>query len=289
LPFQKISIKLKILLSPAGTEQVTLEKKEPSCIQKTEEPESIRIRSNILAVYQFLDRQGDDVLKKVFDKFAELEISPANETIHKSASKDDGAMSESKLTHEAFIRTDGLQNALLELGVPMEKEKVKDLMVAMDLDENGGLDFEEFKRAVQQPPTQLEQWASMLPLAGMLAKSLPVSSWQGDQPLRDFSRFCDDEIDATVDAFSEGLRRLLIKARATATRMFDSVDKKASEAAKESASGASAVSKFTTFKMSTGNVSEYFEGLSSRIGTLLRPFVNDILAASCNGIVDYHF
>ena len=167
-----------------------------------------------------------------------------------------------------LIRTvDGLQRALLELDAPMERVKVEELMVVMDLDENGGLDFEEFKRAVAQPATQLEQWASMLPLAGILARSLPVSGGQGDQPLRDFSRLREDQIDAAVQAFGVGLTRLLLEEKATLRQMFDKVDRKASEAAKDSAGGVSAASKFKTFKMSTGKVAEYHEGLSSRIGT----------------------
>ena len=151
----------------------------------------------------------------------------------------------------------------------MKRDKAEELMVAMDLDENGGLDFEEFKRALQQQPTQLEQWAGMLPLAGMLARSLPVSSGQGDQPLRDFSRLADVEIDAAVEVFSTGLKLLLSTARASTRQMFDSMDKKAFEAAKDLADGVSAVSKYKTFKMSTGTVADYHEGLSSRIGMYL--------------------
>jgi hypothetical protein len=148
----------------------------------------------------------------------------------------------------------------------MKRDKAEELMVMMDLDENGGLDFEEFKRALQQQPTQLEQWAGMLPLAGMLARSLPVSSGQGDQPLRDFGRLADVEIDAAVEVFSKGLKLLLSTARASTRQMFDSMDKKAFEAAKDLADGVSAVSKYKTFTMSTGKVADYHEGLSSRIG-----------------------
>ncbi len=167
---------------------------------------------------------------------------------------------------KAAIRTDGLQAALLELGVRMDRENVNRLMVLMDLDEKGCLNFEEFKRAVQQPPTQLEQWASMLPLAGLLARSLPVNDGPGDQPLRDFSRLGDSEINTAVVVFGEALRQLLVKARSTSRQIFESMDKKASEAAKDLADGVSAISKFKTFKMSTGKVAEYHEDLSSRIG-----------------------
>ena len=106
----------------------------------------------------------------------------------------------------------------------------------------------------------------MLPLAGILARCLPISDGQGDQPLRDFSRLGEDGIDTAVEVFSEGLKLLLSTARASTRQMFDSMDKKAFEAAKDLADGVSAVSKYKTFKMSTGKVADYHEGLSSRIG-----------------------
>ena len=221
----------------------------------------------ISAVHQYLDRQGDSFLKGIFDKYAESCSGDTN--VPEPSPTGDRLDLKIKPTIEEIIKTDGLQHALLELGVQMEKGKADELMLMMDLDENGGLDFEEFKRAVQQPPTQLEQWASMLPLSGMLAKSLPVSGGQGDQPLRDFSRLDENEINAAVEVFSEGLRRLLMQAKDTTKQMFDTVDQKALEAAKDSADGASAVSKFKTFKMRTGKVGEYHEGLFSRIGKMI--------------------
>jgi hypothetical protein len=198
----------------------------------------------ISAVHDYLDRQGDFFLKGVFDEFSERSSSST----------------------ETLIRADRLHDALLKLDIHVSREKEEELMAIMDLDVNGGLDYDEFKRAVAQPPTQLEQWASMLPLAGLLARSLPIRGGQGDQPLRDFSRLRVDEIDTAVDAFRVGLRRLLLEAKTTTKQMFDNVDKKASEAAKDSAGGISAVSKFKSFKMSTGKIADYYEGLISRIG-----------------------
>ena len=197
--------------------------------------------AGISAVNQYLDQQGDSFLKGVFDKFADVSI----------------LIPGSKPT----IKTEGLQHALLELGVHMAREKVEALVTAMDIDESGSLDFEEFKLAVQQQPTQLEQWASMLPLAGMLARSLPVSGGQGDISLREFSKLEENEVNTAVEVFSEGLRRLLMQAKDTLRQMFNNVDKRASEAEN------SAVAKFKSFKMSTGKVADYHRGLSSRIGT----------------------
>jgi hypothetical protein len=219
----------------------------------------------VSAVKKYLEKQGDNFLKGVFDKFAERSTGTGDDYFLEPP--DNGSISGSTLKFKALVKTDGLQAALLELGVHLKREKVEELMTLMDLDENGGLDFEEFKRAVQQqPPTELEQWAGMLPLAGMLARSLPVSGGPGDQPLRDFSRLGDDDLDTAVQVFSEGLKLLLSSARASSRQMFDSTDKKALEAAKDLADGVSAASKFKTFKMITGTVEDYHNGLTSRIG-----------------------
>jgi hypothetical protein len=219
-------------------------------------------------VLQYLERQGETSFKSVFAKFA-VDSHP----IIEEWNFDDGSISVAQPNLEPCIRADGLQAALLELGVHVDSSKVDEVMLMMDLDENGGLDFEEFKRAVQQQPMALEQWASMLPLAGMLARSLPVSGGLGDQALRDFSRLRDNEIDIAVGVFGKGLKMLLSAARASARQMFENTDKKASEAAKDLAVGVSAVSKCKTFKMRTGTVDEYHKGLVSRIGLFQLPLL----------------
>ena len=175
------------------------------------------------AVREYLEKQGDSVLKKLFTRYA----------------------TKTSAHSEALIKAGGLQNALSELGVTMELNKVETLMERMDLDENGGLDYEEFKRAAIQPPTQLEQWASMLPIAGLLARSLPVSAGPGDQPLRDFSRLDEDTISTAVDVFSWGLKRLLLREQAILMQVFKNVDEKATAAKDEAVS---VVTKFKTFK-----------------------------------------
>ena len=205
--------------------------------------------SLITAVHQFLDRQEDSLYRNVFDHFKDMP--------------------------SGTLSTDGLRRAMHSLGVPVLRKGAEELMAVMDLDENGVLDYEEFKRAVAQPLTQLEQWASMLPLAGLLASSLPISSGHGDQPLRDLSRLSEDQIDAAVEAFRGGLTRLLMDAKTKLRQMFQDADRKAHDAAQDLASGVSVVSKFKTFKMSTGTVADYHDHLSSRIGKFRLTWVSN--------------
>jgi hypothetical protein len=201
------------MCSCSGTEQVPLDKiSHTSAVEST-----ARLRSKSLdlisAVHQYLDRQGDTFssLREIFVKYAASCSVSVGDTAQEQSHRDDGLDPGSKSKLKEIMKIDGLQHALLELGVPMEKTEAYKLMLKMDLDEKGVLDFEEFKRAVEQPSSQLEQWASMLPLAGILARSLPVSGEQNDKPLRDFSKLGEDEINTAVEVFSEGLKLLLMQ------------------------------------------------------------------------------
>ncbi len=210
----------------------------------------------------YLERQGHDFMQRVFNQYAELESVPVDTADSLSFPVGDGA--KSKLV--AMLKPSGLQKALQELGVQMDSDAVGKLFVSMDLDENGGLDFEEFKRAVQQPVTPLEQWVAMLPINGMLSRSFPVCGGPGDQVLRSISKLGADEIHATVDVFSRALLGLLLEARSNLQQMFRRIDEKAAEAAKGSGG---AVAKFKTFKMRTGTVEDYVGGISGRVGEYL--------------------
>jgi hypothetical protein len=214
-------------------------------------------------VRQYLERQGHGFLQRVFNQYAELESVLVDATDSISSSEGNGS---AKSKHVAMIKPAGLQKALQASGVQMDPDKVEKLFVSMDLDENGGLDFEEFKRAVQQPATPLEQWVAMLPINGMLSRSFPVCDGPGDQVLRSVSKLSDDEIHATVDVFSRALQGLLLEARSNLQQMFGRVDQKVAEAATGSDG---AVAKFKTFKMRTGTVADYIEGISGRVGKFL--------------------
>jgi hypothetical protein len=213
-----------------------------------------------LDVRVYLERQGHDFLQRLFNQFAELVSMPGDTSLLEG-------LGNSKSKIKAMLKPTGLQKALLELGVQMDYGQVEKLFASNDLDDKGGLDFEEFKRAVLQPATPLEQWVAMLPINGMLARSFPIRDGPGDQTLRNVSRLGTDGIHATVDAFSAALRRVLLEAQVNLQQMFGRVDDKAAEAAMEGA--VTAVSKFKTFKMSTGTVKDYVEGISSRVGMYL--------------------
>ncbi len=165
------------------------------------------------------------------------------------------------------VLANGLERAILELGVHMDKEKADNLRVSMDLEGRGGLDFEEFKQAILQPPTEVEQWICTLPLSGLLTSCLPVHNCKGDQPLRNFSTLDVATLDAVVEAFSGAARLLLAEAQTRLKAMFAELDAKAAAGASDASGGAPCVSsKFSTFDTDTGDAEDYHAGLASRIG-----------------------
>jgi hypothetical protein len=131
-------------------------------------------------------------------------------------------------------------------------------MVMTDVDKNGGLDFEEFRRALMKPPTKLEQWVGTLPLASMLASCFILP--EGDQ-LHEVSRLSIENLTDIAEAYAYGLKKVLVDSQSNLKETLENMEAKA----KENAGGES--SKFKTFKMSTGSVPHYIEGLIGRIGT----------------------
>jgi Ca2+-binding EF-hand superfamily protein len=60
--------------------------------------------------------------------------------------------------------------ALQELDIRVPPDKLQQLFKEADIDQDGGLDLEEFRRVIARP-TELEQWCSTLPTrqaAGLL-------------------------------------------------------------------------------------------------------------------------
>jgi hypothetical protein len=231
----------------AENEPIQLDKKSKFCESKKQND------CLVSAVLRFLEWRADSLIT-VFDEFSEnCEGTPV-------------------------IRAHRLKDALSDIYRRAERDISVERMPIADCHESGGLNLQEFRRAVELSwqPTQLELWASMLPLSTILAKSLPVYDVKGDKPLRDVSTLSDDAIDAAVDAFSQGLKKLLPTERDVLKKMFDSAEVKASEEASEEASdltvGVSVVSKFKTYRMNTGTVDDFFHGLSSKIGTRFTNF-----------------
>ncbi len=162
-----------------------------------------------------------------------------------------------------IVVNDGLRGALGELGIMISDKEGEDIIKILDVDGSGGLDWAEFKAAIQKPPCQLDQWVDTLPLSDLLARCLQVVIPDPDKDqLREMSRLSAENVEAAAKAASQGLKLLLTEAQAKLKQVFARMDAKAREP-----DGGSA-GKFTTYKMSTGFVNQYFEGLVGRVGKL---------------------
>ena len=151
----------------------------------------------------------------------------------------------------------GLHSALEELGIQIKLEEVEAIILIADLGKNGGLDFEEFQCTVRNPQTKLHQWIETLPLAALLASCFILP--EGDQ-LHEITLLTSDNLDAIADAFTQGLKKILADSQIQLRKIIQNMEIKAK--AKEGGES----SKFKTFKMSAGVVSDYVQGLSGRIG-----------------------
>jgi hypothetical protein len=161
--------------------------------------------------------------------------------------------------HTNLISISALPGALIDLGISLTTEEISVLFETSDTDENGGLDEQEFTKAVKYPG-KVEQWADSLPLSKLLAHCLSFRFKEGDDPLREVSRLSSAELRASANAFGESVETILGDAVGELKKCYAEMDRMAAESA------SSASSKFQTFKMSSGSVEDFHSGLQGRVG-----------------------
>jgi hypothetical protein len=151
------------------------------------------------------------------------------------------------------------KSSLAEFGIDLENdEAVTSLFNLMDVNNDCGLDRDEFERAIQTP-TKLEQWTATIPVHQLLASCLSVQS--GIDPLRRVSRLDSSEKEEVEQVFFRGFQRLFTEYSEKLQHLYFHMDKKASEQSQGLAS------KFT-FVPSSGGIEDFHEGLKSRVGKL---------------------
>jgi hypothetical protein len=141
----------------------------------------------------------------------------------------------------------------------LNAEEISVLFETSDVDENGGLDEQEFTKAVMYPG-KVEQWADGLPLSKLLAHCLSSTFKEGEDPLREVSRMSSDELRASAKAFGEGVETILGDAVDELRKCYAEMDRMAAT------SSTSSGSKFQTIKMSSGSVDDFHSGLQGRVG-----------------------
>jgi Ca2+-binding EF-hand superfamily protein len=152
-----------------------------------------------------------------------------------------------------------LRLALIDLDVHVSEAEVTQFIQTMDLNNDGGLDFQEFLNVIDKP-TPVELWARSLPLAELIASAMPRNGGENKDSLRCLSRITPAELEASCMVLVEGLKKLLEEQIEALKKSFETLDQ-------SSASGSSeAAKKFQVITMSVGNIGNFHEGLAARIG-----------------------
>jgi hypothetical protein len=209
-----------------GTEQ---ENAGAASLSKTHQKHDV-LEQVQTSVRTFLRSQNEDSVQQIF-----LKYSDANSHL---------------------LKTDELQAALKEFNINLTAEEVADVMLSMDINNDGGLDLMEFKRALCQPSTQVEQFVRTLPVSGMLASCLATHG--GAEPLKALCDLPRDELKDRVQVFVPIFLQEVLEPE------LDKLKKllKAHEDEQAALSG----SKFSGFSMNAGSVRDFYDGPYKRIG-----------------------
>ena len=180
----------------------------------------------------------------------------------RNASHVETVFDQHKDMHTHLISISALPGALEDLGIRLTAEEVSVLFDTSDADENGGLDLQDFMRAIKYPG-KVEQWADSLPLSRLLAHCLSFK--EGDDPLREVSRLSSDELRASANAYGESVQTILADALGELKKCFAEMDRMAASEAS---------SKFQIFRMSSGSVEDFHSGLHGRVGENSAPAID---------------
>ena len=100
-------------------------------------------------------------------------------------------------------------HALKEMGIEIMPENDAQLFREADIDEDGGIDIDEFYRVIDQP-SELEQWSSTLPLSKLLgfcleaaiARTLAGSPDTPPDPIRRLPSLSPQDIESVAEEFA---------------------------------------------------------------------------------------
>jgi hypothetical protein len=153
---------------------------EGSCTAEGTFPPGLldELRSQMDAGFQ---RRNEQFLQEVFNKH----VSPGS----------------------AGLSKESLGQALIDLGMKcVSTSDVDELFYTLDLNSDGWISWSEFL-AVTSKPSKIQEWASTLPLAELLADCMP--SKDETDPMRSLSKIGAADMRAISACFSEGLIKLL--------------------------------------------------------------------------------
>ena len=188
--------------------------------------ETDKVRNRIHAG---LNRRNDEFLQEYFDRKV-------------------GEYGTSTLNRQQFT------SALEELGVRMNEDDVSIVFRTADLNSDGVLHLEEFKKAVRFPST-IEQFISTLPITQVFADAMPDET-DTESRLRRFSRISEKQVDEICEVIMPFLGKMIKEAVKETQVSFAAMDK----------SSASNIKFTLPDEMPSGTVGDFHRGLTARIG-----------------------
>jgi hypothetical protein len=120
---------------------------------------------------------------------------------------------------------------------------------------SGGLDLRGFKAAVSIS-SPIAQWASTLPIAEIIADSLPI--YRSQDPLRELSQIENDQLEISFTAMLEGLKKLFHGQIDHLAKSMDAWDQISQDSTLST--------KFQIENMTAGKIGDFYGGLASRTG-----------------------
>ena len=164
------------------------------------------------------------------------------------------------------ILKENLKAALEEFFFEVRSDMVENIFSTRDVNDDGYLDFQEFKMAVQEP-SAIEEWtSSSFSLSGLAAAALaPIidmhPEFKDKEPLRAISLCSDDHLRTARGAVMEGLLKVMTSRVLDLKTSFEAMDNKAVRMKEDVEQ-----SKFSVGTMSCGDIPSFFEGLGERVG-----------------------
>jgi hypothetical protein len=162
-----------------------------------------------------------------------------------------------KDTAKNLILSSSLGQALRALDVHVDEKEIDDLLKSKDLNDDGGLDLQEFSAFVGTP-SPIEEWVNNLPLSQIVADALPrqVGRPTKDQ-LRHLCKTTPRQLEESCEVIKETLLKTLQEELAHLKQAFVKLDSQAA---------ANSNSKFQMITMNAGSITDFHVGLASRIG-----------------------
>ena len=196
-----------------------------------------------------MDSTREKIRKQVNEGFKRRSIQFVQETFdsHKDKVKE-------------VILAPSLGRALRDLGVLVEATEIEELLKSRDLNDDGGLDFQEFSSLVSMP-SPIEEWVGELSVTQLVSDALPRVTGPIKDQLRNLSRITREQLEDSCEIMKESFLKVLQENLDTLKDSFEKLD---------SQQAAESNSKFKISKMSAGNIADFHDGLTSRIG--IRPY-----------------